>query len=91
VQSAKTTKPGTSPGSITNLHCPSLLTRFKTFPETSTAAPTAKDNLSRANNKSEAFTASAIAFNPNLSILNLSTFSPYSSICRYQQLKIPHL
>ncbi len=27
-QSAKTTKPGTSPGSITNLHCPSRLTRF---------------------------------------------------------------
>jgi len=34
-QSAKTTKPGASPGSITNLHCPSLFTRFWTVPETS--------------------------------------------------------
>ena len=44
VQSAKTAKPGALHGSIINLHCPSRLTTFCTFPATSRTAPTTNGN-----------------------------------------------
>jgi hypothetical protein len=40
----KIIKPGASSGSNTSLNCPSLLTTFRTFPETSSRETRANDN-----------------------------------------------
>ncbi len=85
-KSAKTTKPGTSPGSTTNLHCPSRLTRFRTVPKMSTAAPTicdkshaptARPNLSQRRQSPLVRTSQPFPFPffPFFLVLNLSSFN----------------